>query len=76
MGTIWWEETIAVPAAQEAERPAAPAGDESGLLADGPYPEEALGHVEHQRADRLGLAVDDRARPGPVSHRRHRLCSL
>ena len=24
----------------------------------GPYPEEALGHFEHQLGDRLGLAVD------------------
>src|SRR6185312_7749193 len=59
-------------AAQEAEGTAAPAGDQSGLLADGAYPEEALSHFEHQCADRLGLAVGHRGRPGPVSLRRHR----
>ena len=50
-------------ASHEAERTAAPAGDEPCLLADGPYPEEALGHFEHQLRDRLGLAVNDWARP-------------
>src|SRR5215469_7991875 len=46
-------------ATHEAERTAAPAGDEPCLLAERPYPEEALGHFEHQFGDRLGLAVDD-----------------
>src|SRR5262249_51234234 len=43
----------------EAERTAAPTGDEPCLLAEGPYLEEALGHFEHQLGDRLSLAVND-----------------
>src|SRR5215213_9363648 len=68
-------------ASHEAERAAAPARDEPRLLADRPYPEEALRYFEHQLGDRLALAVDDRARPcplvrpGPLSCRRHRLRS-
>jgi hypothetical protein len=66
-------------ASQEAERTAAPVRDQPCLLADGPYPEEALRHFEHQLGDRLGLRINDWARrcplgrPGPVSYRRHRL---
>ena len=43
-------------ASHEAERTAAPTGDEPRLLAERPYPEEALGHFEHQLGDRLDLA--------------------
>jgi hypothetical protein len=76
------ERTQQREASYEAERTAAPGRDQSGLLTDCPYPEEALGHFEHQLGDRLGLAVGDEARlrpsahPGPLSRRRHRLCSL
>src|SRR4030095_908741 len=72
------ERTKQRKASYEAEGTAAPAGDEPCLLADRPYPEEALGHFEHQLRDRLGPAVDDWARPrpsahlGPASCRRHR----
>src|SRR5262249_27002717 len=75
------ERTKQREASHEAERTAAPTGDEPCLLAEGPDLEEALGHFEHQLGDRLGLAVDDWARPrpsarrGPVSCRRHRLRS-
>lgn len=67
-------------ASHEAERTAAPTGDEPCLLAESPYPEEALGHFEHQLGDRLGLAVSDGVRPrrsvSPVSCRRHRFRSF
>src|SRR5919106_1818235 len=69
-------------ASHEAERTAAPAGNKPGLLTKRPYSEEALGHLEHQLRDRLGLAFDDWVRPrssthlGPVSCRRHRPCSF
>ena len=43
-------------------------GDEPCLLADRPYPEEALRHFEHQLRDRLGFAVDDCAVPIPSAH--------
>jgi len=46
-------------ASHEAERAAAPTGDEPCLLAESPYFEKALGHFEHQLGDRLGLAVND-----------------
>src|ERR671918_1861458 len=76
------ERTKQREASHEAERTAAPAGNKPGLLTKRPYSEEALGHFEHQLRDRLGLAVNDSARPcpwgrpGPVSCRRHRLRSL
>jgi protein-S-isoprenylcysteine O-methyltransferase Ste14 len=60
-------------ASHEAERTAAPAGDEPRLLTDGPYPEEALGHFEHQLGNRLSLALDDRTLLRPVSCHHHRL---
>ena len=63
-------------ASHEAERAAAPVGDKPCFLTHRPYPEEALGHFEHQFGDRLGLTVDDWARPGPVSCQRYRLRSL
>src|SRR5262249_48212332 len=44
-------------ASHEAEGPAAPAGDEPCLLAQRPYPEEALGDFKHQLSDRLALVV-------------------
>jgi hypothetical protein len=50
-------------APHEAESTAAPAGDQPSLLAESPYPEEALGYFEHQLGDCLGLAVSDGARP-------------
>jgi hypothetical protein len=49
-------------APHEAERAAAPARDEPSLLAEGPYPEEALSHFEHQLGDRLSLAINYRSR--------------
>jgi hypothetical protein len=49
----------------EAERTAAPSGDQACPLTGGPYPEEALGHFE----DQLGLAINDWARPSPRAHR-------
>src|SRR5262249_16900163 len=72
------ERTKQREASQEAERTAAPTGDEPCLLAESPYPEEALGHFDHQFGDRLGLAVEGWTRPrrsaqlGPLSCRRHR----
>ncbi|HSW25537.1 MAG TPA: hypothetical protein VLJ62_22445, partial [Burkholderiaceae bacterium] len=55
-------------ASHEAERTAAPTGDESCPLAKRPYPEEALGHFEHQFCDCLGFAVSDRARIRASAH--------
>src|SRR5262249_28695387 len=52
-------------ASHEAERTAAPTGDEPCLLAEGPYLEEALGHFEHQNGDRLCLAPRPSAHLGP-----------
>jgi hypothetical protein len=50
-------------ASHEAERTATPIGDEPCLLPNGTYPEEALGHFEHELRGRLCLAVNDRANP-------------
>jgi hypothetical protein len=65
-------------ASHEAERTAAPAGDQPGFLADGAYSEETLGHFEHQLGNCCRLPVRDwaclssRGRFAPVSCRRHR----
>jgi len=58
-------------ATHEAKRTAAPAGDEPCFLTDGAYPEEALGHFEHQLGDRLPFAVGRSPCPFPVSCRGH-----
>jgi hypothetical protein len=46
-------------ASHETERTAAPARDQASFLTQRPYPEEALGDLEHQLGDRLGLPVGD-----------------
>jgi hypothetical protein len=52
-------------ASHEAKRTTTPAGDEPCLLADGPYPEEALRDFEHQLGGCRRPAVNNWIRPGP-----------
>jgi hypothetical protein len=51
------ERTKQREASHETECTAAPARDQAGFLTQRPYPEEALGHLEQQLGDRLGLPV-------------------
>ena len=65
------ERTQEGKAPQEAERAAAPTGDQAGFLTGGPDAEEALGHFEQELGDRLPLAAGRSSCPFPVSCRRH-----
>jgi hypothetical protein len=60
LGDLWHRQrTKQREAPHEAERTSAPACDQPTFLTQRPYPEEALGYLEHQLGDTLGLRLND-----------------